>query len=89
MDRETYLQLLKDKHYNYIAYMYYMEKAGAFLTAELFTKLFETYLNDYAMRHLLDGESLLDKSIEVSVDYFKNKFMINEVIFKEFVINYY
>lgn len=89
MDRDTYLKLLKEKHYNYIAYMYYIEKTGVFLAADVFTKLFETYLNDYAMRYLLDGESLLDKSIEVSVDYFKNKFLVNEVVFKESVINYY
>lgn len=89
MTREIYLKLLNQQQFNYLTYFYFIEKSGVVIPIEVYRSMFEQYINDYAMRYLLDGQSLLDKTVKVSMDYFNVKYKINEMIYKEQVMQFY
>ena len=87
MNRETYLEYLKAKNYNYLIYMFFIERSGCILPPEVFSKLFENYIEVVAIKNLLDSSSLLEVCRGIAIRHFDEKHHTIYCIRNEAIIN--
>ncbi len=86
MTRENYLNSLQAQNFNFIIYMFFIEKTGIVFTPEVFSQLLSDYLSSIAIRFLLDGDSLLESCERVAIDYFDLKFDVIHCIKEDRIV---
>lgn len=86
MTRENYLQSLNSQNFNFIIYKFFIERAGIFVSPEVFSQLFSNYLSSIAIRFLLDGDSLLESCERMAIEYFDLKFNVVHCIIEDKIV---
>lgn len=89
MNREEYIDKLKNENFNLLIYYFFIEKSGICLSQQTFSNVFSDYLEGTAIRFLLDSKNLLEYFQSIAIDYFNNKFAINTILKDDIPIGIY
>lgn len=86
MTREKYLESLNAQNFNFIIYMFFIERTGIVFTPEDFSILLSDYLSRVAIRFLLDGDSLLEVCERQAIEHFDMKFNVTHCIVEDRIV---